>query len=506
MSAHEKYLRAVASRYSKDDIVLGYTVRPFQFRAIDDFGIMLRIDYSKAAQEKFSAWLSAQGRKPYAMPSPFTHHMFSKLDSGPDLSQEWQDFIKFRTYTYIESVKHFVNNLRDEDPSAHIQCYRGPLPNAWEAALPYLKGCGVLGEGGPGYLERFCESMAMQSGAHYLNENHVFTPAGIGIVDSGLFYGSCKDYFWHFRYAWNYKRHTDKRFVNLHDTLAFVLKSAPAVKRFISATERPAPILVYGSRASQLYAGRKRGFYTDIDGVAIYLALFQYHQLAPAAFADEYLDVDLSKYKLVITTGLVLDKRAEKKLLAYAKSGGKLLIVGEDTGTYSLAKPQERSRLFSQIGKLENVRTIAHLSASPPAPGAAEKAPKAFSEAELKEIMDWAGISREIYTENGGFEVLLRKKSDTEFYASVFRRFPGRYHNIWYDEDTKKKWGLDRAKVVILLPSGTWDIEKIHRRTKQLGSIKTSEGMLRFQTDQAVVGEMQIFRLIKRSKLIRIKD
>jgi hypothetical protein len=256
--------------------------------------------------------------------------------------------------------------------------------------------------------------------------------------------------------------------------------------------------LVFGSRADRLLSSMRTGFYSDIAGLEVFAGLFAYHQL-PAHFANEHTDwVDLNRFRCVFAVGDVMAEHGINRLVEFARRGGRVVVVG-DAGQFCPEKPGERDLLRKRLAGLANVKLIAAPDQKAPSPGDAFRASLAFREADLDAVLSAAGVRRRVRSETPGFEC-VRKHDEAggRVYVAVFRRYPGEYENIWYDDETEKKWGRQPARVVVNgLADGNWKVEKFHRTASERGNITVRAGDVVFETEPAMVGELQLYRLTK---------
>jgi len=492
------WLRAVATRFRTNPTVIGYRTKPVNLPG-ENQPYASRPDYAPVTQRAFAEWLKTRDSSRKEMARLFLLPNQTPQRTGPDLSAGWQRFMEFRVHGYVESVRDILTAIRSVDPKRQIHIYRSSTPTACEAAIPLLTdGAEFHDEGGPFYFQRAVESMCLQAGIPYTNEGHQFTPPSLAMADAGFFYGSIFDRGWCWLYRWHARRHEDPRFAALPKVMEFVRESQPALREWVAAAGDSPDVLVFGSRADRLLGGMRTGFYSDIAGLDVFTALFSYHQL-PAHFADEYTDwTDLRRFKCVFAVGDVMAERAIQRLASFARSGGKVVLVG-DAGRFCHERPAERNLLRKQLDGIANVKFIAAPAKEPPPPGPAFRASPAFDDADLETILAWAGVSRPVRAETSGFEcVRKRSATDPRVYVAVFRRYPGEYENIWYDAEVEKRWGRQPARVLLSgMSDGNWRVEKLHRTSRSLGVVRAENGRLSFNTEPALVGELQLFRLTK---------
>ncbi len=494
-AGHRRWLQAISARFLDDANVIGYRTKSLIYRD-DNQPEFVRADYSAAARTAFAAWLAEQGLPAQEPARLFLLPGCGIARFGPDLSAGWRRFMDFRIHAYCEAVREVLGSIRAVDGQRQVHIYRGPRPTACEAAIPLLAdGAEFHDEGGPFYFQRAVESMCLQAGVPYTNEGHQFTPPSTAMADSTLFYGSCFDRGWYWLYRWNIHRAEDKRFAALPDVLRFVQKSMPAQQEWVAAEGLAPQVLVFGSRADGLLSDGRLGFYANISGVDVFTGLFAYHQL-PAHFADEYCEwVDLKRFKLVVAVGEVMSQRAIERLVEHARRGGKLLLVG-DAGRLCAERPDERDVLSKALAGDGHVRKLA-ADQEPPAPGAAYRGGKAFGAEALEEVLTWAGIERQVRALQPGFECLVKQdRQHGRRYVALFRRWPGEYENIWFDTEVARRWPVTATQVAVRVgEQSRWLVEKLHREPRSLGTIEARQGVVEFQADPALAGEMQLFRL-----------
>ncbi|MEW6355426.1 MAG: beta-galactosidase [Planctomycetota bacterium] len=492
----QHWLKAVASRFLDNPTVIGYRTKPFIFSG-ENRPEVTRTDYSKSSQDAFARWLADHGKKPDSIPNLFVYNPWSPSRTGPDLSEAWRDFMAFRTYTYVESVRDIISAFRAVDPKRQLHIYRSSTPNACEAAIPLLKdGAEFHDEGGPFYFQRAMESMCLQAGIPYTNEGHQFTPPSKALVDSGFFYDSIYDDGWCWLYRWHIHRHEDKRFAALPQVLEFISASMPHIREWAAARGRAPEVLVFGSRADRLLGEGRQGFYANIGGIEVFTALFCYHQL-PAHFADELTDwVDLRRFKVVFAAGDIMPEHGMDRLVEHAKAGSKIVLVG-DAGKFCPEHRTERGLLAKRLGDLPNVKLIDAPEKPAPPPGDESWAGKDLDAEQVDQILVWAGVKRHVRTTSRGFQCVVKSgEDDGRVYVAVFRRWPGHYDNVWYDEKVKEQWATEATGVEVSgVKDGRWRIEKFHRDEKPIGEIEAKGGTLRFNSDPATAGELQLFRL-----------
>lgn len=489
------WYRSVAERFVADPAVIGYRTKRIIFneRNKPEFS---RGDYSHPAREAFAEWQGREGRSPSPMAPLYTIMGHAPARSGPDLSPGWRDFLDFRTETYLDETRQLFAGIRAADPVRQIHVYRSPVVNALEPAIPLLRDGGSFhDEGGPFYFQRAIESLCLQAGVPYTGEGHQFTPPSVCLADSSFFYPSLFDRGWSYLYRWNIHRADDPRFKALPEVLGFIRDSMPALGEWVSAKGFEPETLVFGSRADRLMRDGRQGFYAYIAGIDVFTALFTFHGVR-AHFADEYAAwVDVAKFPLVFVCGEVMTRAAIDRIVSRAKAGGKVVLVG-DAGKYCAEERGAREMLAVALADLPNVRRIGPPSEEPPLPGGTSYADAAFDAAELDGILKWAGVERRVSASGAGFECVIKRGAGGSLYVAVFRRWPGSYDNVWYDEDVRAKWGTEGTEIAVEgLADGAWRVEKFHRSRKDMGLVETEGGTLRFSVEPALAGEMQLFRL-----------
>lgn len=489
------WYRSVAARFVADPAVIGYRSKRIIFneRNKPEYS---RGDYSLPAREALAAWQKREGRAASPMAPLYTIMGHAPVRSGPDLSPGWRDFLDFRTATYLDETRQLLAGIRAADPVRQIHVYRSPVVNALEPAIPLLRDGGSFhDEGGPFYFQRAIESLCIQAGVPYTGEGHQFTPPSVCLADSAFFYPSLFDRGWCYLYRWNIHRADDPRFKALPEVLGFIRDSMPALGEWVAAEGFEPETLVFGSRADRLIRDGRQGFYAYIAGLDVFTALFSFHGVR-AHFADEYAAwVDVAKFPLVLVCGEVMTRAAIERIVAHVKAGGKVVLVG-DAGKYCVEERGARNALAGALANLPNVRRIAPPSHEPPPPGGTSYADAAFDGAELDAILEWAGVKRRVSASGAGFECAIKRGSGNTRYVAVFRRWPGSYDNVWYDEDVRAKWGAEGTEITVEgLADGAWRVEKFHRSRKDMGRVEAKGGTLRFAVEPALAGEMQLFRL-----------
>lgn len=492
----DHWLRSLAIRFRDNPNVVGYRTKPLNLHG-DNKPQATRPDCAPVTQLAFQAWLRARGEQPKDLGGMFLLPGQNPLRTGPDLSPDWQRFMDFRIHEYVESVRGIVAAIRAVDPQRQIHIYRSSTPTACEAAIPLLAdGAEFHDEGGPFYFQRAVESLCLQAGIPYTNEGHQFTPPSRAMIDAGFFYGSLFDRGWSWLYRWHARRHEDSRFAALPQVMEFVRDSQPALAEWVAGVGEEPQLLVFGSRTDRLVGSMRTGIYSDIAGLDVFAALFAYHGIR-AHFSDEFTPwVDLERFKCVLAVGDVMRGAALDQLARFARDGGKLVLVGE-AGRLCANLPAGRDGLRQRLTGLANVKSLPAPASEPPAPGPAFRASPAFNEAELEAVLTWAGVERGVRSQTPGFECARKRSaSGDQLAVAVFRRFPGEYDNIWYDDQAEQRWGRQPARVVVEgLADGDWKVEQFHRTNRAVGQVRAEQGRVEFDTGAAVVGELQLFRL-----------
>ena len=493
--AELNWFRAVAERFRDNPTVVGYRTKMGVYLGANK-PEFVRSDYGAPMLSGLREWLQERGEEPISIPKLFVLYPYSPARTGPDFSREWQEFCWFRVRSYCQRARKIMTAFRSVDPVRQLHIYRSSTPVACEAAIPLLEDGGEFhDEGGPFYYHRAIESMCLQRGIPYTNEGHQFTPPSKALVDSGFFYGSCYDRGWCWLYRWNIDRPGDPRFRQLPQVLDFLKTSIPHVEEWAGRIGDPPQVLVFGSRAQSLLDDGRHGHFSTIAGIEVFTGLFCYHQ-TPAHFADEYTDwVDLSRFRVVFAVGETMRKHAIERLVSYAEKGGRLVLVGP-AGKFCPDLPQERDLLRRRLEQFSNVRELGAPLIPPSPPGAVSRAPYAFKEQRIDDILEWAKVNRHVRTTSPQFDCLRKHSEDgRRVHVAVFRHWPGNYANVWYDDVSKARWGQVATDVVVNVPDGRWHVEKFHRNTKTIGVRDTQDGCIHFPVDPAAPGELQLFRL-----------
>ena len=192
--------------------------------------------------------------------------------------------------------------------------------------------------------------------------------------------------------------------------------------------------------------------------------------------------------------------------------GGKAVIVG-NAGKYCVEEPQSRnllSKLLIELPGNVNIKYLGAAGQKAPQPGSAPEAEFSTHRQQTPDILNWAQIKHPITAiqPNGkldtGFECRLRREDEKTVYAGVYRRFvrvPGTrwYEQLMHIDVNREKWGEAQTTVQLTdLKPGRYELTQIHRQQQSLGIITVEpEGVLQWQTDKAVTGQLQIFKVRK---------
>jgi len=466
-------------------------------------------DYSSGVEEAFRGWLTDHGKEPRPLPGHLSFFDAPLQTLGPDLSEEWQNYCRFlvdHTKTVFYQV---LRRLRQLDPVRPVAVYRSQNP-AFESLLPLMKKYNAcfFDESGPNFFSSAHASMSAQAGVKYANENHYYMPSSREIVDANIFYGAIYNQGWSYSYRWH-ERHTGAE-ARFYDALDHLAQSQAVIAGYASARSDFPQVLVFGSRSDQLLNNDQSTRFWKISGVDLFTGLFSYFQVLPH-FANEYTEwIDFQDFKMVFVCGDVMTQSAIEKVVDYAQKGGKIAVVG-NAGKYCPETPAATNSLSSALSLFSTnvVRFLGALNTTPPGPGMAPEAARSADPAAMEALLSWAGVSRDIsvVTANGldkRFECLIRRIDEDSFYVSVFRRAPddksGPY-NSWYNalmlaDVSLIKWGQEVADIVVsAMPPGDYMLEKVHRESKNLGTFSVTNGVLEFQADAAVLGELQLYKV-----------
>ncbi|MAX24636.1 MAG: hypothetical protein CMJ19_09045 [Phycisphaeraceae bacterium] len=469
-------------------------------------------DYSPSYQHAFNQWLIANGKAPKQLPKPIAIPEQSLELAGPDISEDWLDFVHFKIHTANQRLLDSMATIRKLDKVRPISIYRSARNGAPEMAIPELaeNKAYFFDESGPNYFSTALMSMCNQGGIRYLYENHFYMPSSLEIIDSDIFYGSIFNQGWNYSYRWHERHKGDElRYYRALDAVADWL---PTIKAYNQALADEPQVLVLGSRIDGLTNGLKHNFFANISGMDIYAGLFAYFQ-TPAHFANEYTPwVELEKFKLVFVAGQVMTRDAMQRVVDYVKQGGKAVIVG-NAGKYCVEEPQSRnllSKLLIELPGNVNIKYLGAAGQKAPQPGSAPEAEFSTHRQQTPDILNWAQIKHPITAiqPNGkldtGFECRLRREDEKTVYAGVYRRFvrvPGTrwYEQLMHIDVNREKWGEAQTTVQLTdLKPGRYELTQIHRQQQSLGIITVEpEGVLQWQTDKAVTGQLQIFKVRK---------
>jgi hypothetical protein len=290
-------------------------------------------------------------------------------------------------------------------------------------------------------------------------------------------------------------------FRTLEDMLAYLERVHPRWKEYVRAREPGPEVLVFGSRADRALGPPHRGEFTSIAGIDVMESLFVSHSL-PAHFADEYTDwVDPARFRLVVACGEVMRESAVERLGAYARAGGKLILVGS-AGRYCPEREGERDLLAGPLAGLPNVRALPEPIPVVGADGTTWSRVRAFPPADLDAVLSWAGIERRITVSGApapGFQCLLREAPDGKrVYAAAMRTWNGTFYRgeIEFQEKLEEAYGAAAGRVTVTgIRPGLWRVEKMHREPRDLGGHRAPDGDVTIELDPALAGEVQIFRL-----------
>ena len=503
--ARNRFWSQLTKHFLNDTAVAGYRihVRPLQGTLRPE---PYRTDYSEPAQEAFQVWRRNQGREPIPLPPVF--HVPGKLPRhlGPDLSRAWRDFVRFNTYTIRSRITELFDTVRTTDPVRQIHVDRKNQPYAIETVIPALRDGGALkNEAAPVFRDIMLRSMCVQAGVPYLEELHRHMPTSRSIADATNFWCShlSDTIFWLLRWRPDElqdSRHPLRR--PLPDMMTYLERTQPHWQEFIRVPYVEPEVLVFGSRAEGLLRGWRRGYYSDIGGRHTFAALFKNHHVQ-AHFANEHTDwVDLASFNVVFACGEVMARKGIERLEKFASNGGRLVLVG-DVARYCPERPRERNLLAPLAKRYKNVRRIA----SPERlafDGVRDWAAMyGFDSDVIDNVLAWSGATRLVRVETArqpGFQVLMRREADgMSVYLALMRGWPGWYRgNIEQEKDLREKFGLAGGRVAVKgLRGGTWRVERFHRTEKDLGSIRTEKGILRFEVEPALAGEVRLFRLTR---------
>ncbi|RRJ94651.1 hypothetical protein Ga0100231_010180 [Opitutaceae bacterium TAV4] len=544
-----RYYKRLVTHVLANPNVIGYRITNYQLAGkTAGWGVdPSRLDYSAPARAEFARWIGSLNKTPdrNALPPPPPPNMGALFSlpgvnerdlPGPDLSEAFQNFVNFNTYSHHARLADFFAAIRSLDPRRQIQVDQKPFPYAIERSIPLLRDGGVLkNEDSPNFNAAVLRSMCVQAGVPYAEELHNHMPTSRSISDATNFWSSylSDGIFWLMRWhsrmivknettppAGGFSQNTAESMLDYQrDTL-------PAWEEWIRARQIEPEVLVFGSRAQGLLANWRSGGDYDIEGIRTFNALFAWHQVPPH-FANEYTDwVRLDRFKTIFVCGEVMPLRAIERLVAHVRGGGgggnKIVLVG-NPGKYCPERPAERDLLRRLLRDTPGIDFTAQIReiAEPrrqPAPGVPEwQAPFGFPAQELDAILAWAGVTRRVSVKGGQrtgqatntsgaadarFECQLRASPDgNRVYVAIMRKWTGGYlGNIDYERVLKTKYGLAPGTVTLAgLGNGRWRVEKFHRDVRDIGSLDVTNGSATFEADAALAGEVQLFRLTRDS-------
>ncbi|HAI13072.1 MAG TPA: hypothetical protein DCM28_15300 [Phycisphaerales bacterium] len=469
-------------------------------------------EYSQTYQNQYNHWLKAQGKSPRKLPKPIAIPSQSLELAGPDLSEDWMNFVRFKIHTANERLLDSMATIRKLDKVRPISIYRSARNGAPEMAIPQLaqNKAYFFDESGPNYFSTALMSMCNQGGIRYLYENHFYMPSSLEIIDSDIFYGSIFNQGWNYSYRWHERhRGEDTRYYQALDAMVDWL---PTIKQYNLAQSDDPEVLVFGSRIDGMTNGIKHNFFANISGMNVYAGLFAYFQ-TPAHFANEFTPwVEFEKFKLVFVAGEVMTRDAMQRVVDYAKQGGRIVIVG-NAGRYCVQEPGSRDLLIKMLHNLPgqtNIKYLPQASMQAPSPGCAPEAEFSTDRKQTLSILDWANIKRPLLAVDGqgnldtGFECMLRRENEDTVYAGVYRRYVRLPKSRWYEQimhidANRQRWGEKHTTVQLSdLPAGQYELSQIHRNNQSLG-IHTvgQDGILRWQTNTSVTGQLQIYKVTK---------
>ena len=506
---HERkvaFWKRMAQHFYGNSGVAGYRVHAHPFVA-DTRPDPIRTDYAKPARKAFGDWLRENGKPPHPLPELFAVPGTDVSDLPPDLSDTWRQFVLFNSHTIHATVADILDAIRSVDSTRPVLVDRKSMPYAIEGITPLLAqdaNATLKNEGSPRFVEDVLRSMTMQAGVPHLSELHRHQPTSRSIADATNFWSSylADRVLWLLR--WSPEELVNPRGVweDVPEVLQFVARTRAAWDEFIKPDFVQPRVLVVGSRMAELVGGQRRGFFNQMAGANLFEALFRVHQVQ-THYANAFSDwVDLNDFELVFATGDVLPLSTVERLERYARNGGKTVLVG-DVGRYTIERPDESDLLRDRIGDLQNVVQIGDLQQLDVPGVRAWAAPYALEPATVERLLNWADITRPIEAtaeDDPGFECQLRiTENGNRAYVAVMRTYYGWYRgNIEKEEVLREKWGTTTGRVTVRgLADGSWRVQKMHRDTKDMGMRDCREGVLRFDLDPAVAGEVEMFRLTR---------
>lgn len=507
-----QFWKNLASHYRNSPDMVGYhilgegfsgTVRPEA----------TRLDYAQPTQQAFGEWLLGQGLAPRKLPPLLTIPMVKMTDLGPDFSEDWRCLVEFYSESNALAVKKYLQAIRSVDKQRPVIVDRKPFPWGVEKVVPVLAADGnsaLKNEGSPRFGDVALRSMSMQAGVPYLGELHRHIPTSRSLADVIYFWESL----WADHALWIQRW----RGYQMHDwekEKGTLREDVPAVLDFMKETqpnwnaymklpcERP-KVLVFGSRATELLGGQRRGFFDDIAGLDTYTALFRIHQV-PVYMANEYTDwVDLDLFSLVFACGEVLTSHAAERLMAYAQRGGKLILVGE-VGKHVVPDREDSTGFLDRMAKLENVRKVPDPTRLPLEYKLEEwNVPVAFDPQAIDGILAWSGVARPAAVASEfkpGFEVAVRRSADgNRIFVGVMRGWYGWYRDgLEKQEELENRFGLATGTASVTgLKDGTWSLRQFHRTEVKLGDIAAKNGEVRFPIEASEAGQVHLFELVRK--------
>lgn len=509
----QEYFRKLAMHVLDNPDVVGYRLENYALAGktlgwgVDSF----RIDYSAAAQRAFDQWQISGKRTAHPLTRLFSLPGVMDQDlPGPDLSPGFREFMDFNNHTMRTRTREIFGAIRSVDSKRQIQLDEKPFSYAVESAIPILRDGGVLkNEDSPNFNVAALRSMAVQAGVPYVEELHNHMPTSRSIADSVNFWSSylSKGIFWLIR--WNANMIVTEPPVTYPGAfnqkteawlLDYMKNSIPRWEEWVRADEAVPEVLVFGSRAQGLLGNSRTGGDLEIEGIKVFSTLFQSHQV-PVHFADEYSDwVNLDRFKLVFVAGEVLPEQAIDRLEAYARAGGKIVLVGR-AGKYCPEQPSERELLRKRLQSFPNVKSVSDPEQTPVSGQPSWVTVSSFPQQELEALLAWSGVRRQV-TATGpqpGFECQLRLGKDKKtLYVAIMRRWSGWYpDNIEREAALEKKYGRAACRVTIeSAKDGLWKVQQFHRDEKEFGVIAAKEGRLSFETEPMLAGEVQLYRIV----------
>ncbi|MBK1859242.1 hypothetical protein [Cerasicoccus arenae] len=504
-----KWLRKAITHQRQNPAVTQYKVLMQSFVEGTDYHDQLNdyrtSDYSETFQNAYNEWQIERGLKPSRLPMPYVIPGEWVSSTGPDLSEEWLNFVQFKTDSSLDRLQTVLETIRELDSERPIYVYRGPRTHpATEAAMPLLKANNAyfFDESMPNFFSNALASMSVQAGVRYGSENHFYMPASFEIIDADIFYGTIYNQGWYFSYRWH-ERFRDGYAKQYYGALDYLEKAMPLIESFALAEAEEPQALVFGSRIDGMVNRNKHNFFANASGVDFYTGLFSYFQVLPH-FGTEHTDwVNLNNFKVVFVCGEVMTKSAMERVADYARQGGKLVLVG-NAGEYCVEAPQARAPLRKLLHGLPNVRHINEPDATPPPPGMAHMAPYMADSAKMEKLLAWSGVERSVMLLkdgqlDGGFVGMIRRINEESFYVAVQRRFAKKYTSIMNVEENLKTWGRASTTVSLTgLEDRDYTVQKVHRDVRPVEAVSQANGQLEFDAAPALTGELQIFKVSRK--------